>query len=86
MCGFQRTDANDRRTVAKNGNGRRMKRLGRYSGEIYSEEEVAKMQECGLIITDEQSEDEKYLSEKRKENLEHCKICFGCPMSAYRKW
>lgn len=60
-----------------------MKRLGRYSGKIYSEEEVAKMQECGLIITDEQSEDEKYILEKREENLKDCRGCFGCPISAY---
>ena len=60
-----------------------MKRLGRYSGKIYSEEEVAKMQECGLIITDEQSEDEKYILEKREENLKDCIGWFGCPISAY---
>lgn len=77
---------NNRWTIAEDGEGGRMKRLGKYSGKIYSEEEARTMEECGLIITDEQSEDKKYLLEKRKENLEHCKICLGCPMSAYRKW
>lgn len=63
-----------------------MKRLGKCSGKIYSEEEYSHMEECGVMITEEQSVDETYLSQKRKENLEDCKRCFGCPMSKYRKW
>lgn len=63
-----------------------MKRLGKYSGRIYSEDEKWEIEECSLIITDEQSEDEKYILEKREENLKDCRGCFGCPISAYWEW
>lgn len=32
-----------------------MKRLGKYSGRIYEENEVHTMKECGVCITDERS-------------------------------
>ena len=34
-----------------------MKRLGKYSGRIYEENEVHTMKECGVCITDEEAKD-----------------------------
>ena len=38
-----------------------MKRFGSFSGRIYEDNEVDKMQECGVCITDEQANDSDYI-------------------------
>ncbi|WP_099467785.1 hypothetical protein [Konateibacter massiliensis] len=57
-----------------------MKRLGMFSGKIYSEEDKT-MNECSLCITEKQANDNEYISKKKEENLSKCGGCFGCPMS-----
>ena len=58
-----------------------MKRLGKYSGKIYDESEVPGMTECGLMITDEQANDEEFLAEKMLKNFVVCSQCQGCVMA-----
>lgn len=57
-----------------------MKRLGKYSGRIYEENEAPSMKECGVIITDEQANDDKYIKSHHAKDLVDCLGCGGCPM------
>ena len=56
-----------------------MKRLGKFSGQIYEESEVKDMTECGVCITDEQSNDEEFIQKHHLKDLLDCVTCFGCP-------
>lgn len=56
-----------------------MKRLGKYSGKIYEENEADIMEECGVCITEEQAKDEKWISERHIKDLSKCLVCCGCP-------
>jgi hypothetical protein len=56
------------------------KRLGVYSGRIYSESDDYS-EECCKSLTDEQSNDEAWLSDQRLINSFKCMDCGGCPMA-----
>ena len=56
-----------------------MKRLGKFSGQIYEENEIKDMPECGVVITDEQANDEEFISKHHVKDLLDCVKCFGCP-------
>lgn len=56
-----------------------MKRLGKFSGKVYEESEVASMTECGVCITDEQANDEEFINKHHLQDLMDCVRCFGCP-------
>lgn len=57
-----------------------MKRLGKYSGRIYEEDEVSTMEECGTCITDEQAIDMEWISKHHINDLMKCVTCCGCPL------
>ena len=59
-----------------------MKRLGKFSGKIYEENEIDKMNECGISITDEQAKDEDFIKTHHAIDLAQCITCCGCPASA----
>lgn len=52
-----------------------MRRLGKYTGRIYTDDEIKEMQECGICIGDEESP-----SLSAKDRLD-CLACHGCPES-----
>ena len=56
-------------------------RLGKYSGKLYTEDEVKNMQECGVCISDEQANNEKWINEQHLHDLKDCIPCCGCPMA-----
>lgn len=56
-----------------------MKRLGKFSGQIYEWNEGRTMPECGTIISDEQANDEEFISKHHVKDLLDCVKCFGCP-------
>lgn len=58
-----------------------MLRLGKWDGKIYTEEEVDTMNQCGVCITEEQSQDEDFIKNKHVNDLLECCQCFGCPKS-----
>ncbi len=58
-----------------------MKRLGKFSGRMYEENEAEKMEECGVCISDEQANDEEWISNRHLKDLMDCVKCFGCPMA-----
>lgn len=57
-----------------------MKRLGKYSGKIYKEDEVSTMEECGVCITDEQANDEQWIKSRHARDIVDCLGCGGCSM------
>lgn len=57
-----------------------MKRLGKYSGQVYEENEIYAMEECGVCITDDQSKNKDWISKHHANDLMDCIICCGCPM------
>lgn len=61
-----------------------MKRLGKYSGRVYEENEMHTIEECGVCITDDQSIDEDWISKHHTNDLMDCITCYGCPMSQRR--
>lgn len=58
-----------------------MKRLGKYSGGIYEENEVHTMEECGVCITDKQAKDEEWVSKHHVDDLMECITCCGCSLA-----
>ena len=58
-----------------------MKRLGKYSGKIYKDDEIKTMEECGICITDEQAADQEFISTHHLRDLLECAGCIGCPLS-----
>lgn len=59
------------------------KRLGLYSGLIYSEYDDYSS-ECCKVLTEEQSVDEAWLEDQRLINSFKCMSCRGCPASQQR--
>lgn len=57
-----------------------MKRMGKLSGKIYSDEEIKTMPECGIPISDEQAKDPKFIRTLHILKSLDCKFCRGCPM------
>lgn len=57
-----------------------MKRLGKYSGKVYEENEIPNMEECGIIITDDQSKDERWIKNHHAFDLAKCVGCKRCPL------
>lgn len=60
-----------------------MKRLGKYTGKIYTEDKIFNMEECGVCITDEQAEDEEWISIHHLSDLIECIKCCGCPTAQF---
>ena len=59
-----------------------MKRLGKFSGKIYDESyDIDLIEECCLLISDEQAENEEFIRSQRVKNLLICAQCYGCPRS-----
>ena len=58
-----------------------MKRLGKFSGKIYNEEEIKNMEECGLCISDSEANDEMFIQNRHIKDLKDCLKCFSCPLS-----
>ena len=67
-----------------------MKYLGKFTGKLYSLEEKQSglILECALQLSDDEAENEEYLSERIAQNLIDCLICTssnigaqGCPFS-----
>lgn len=60
-----------------------MKRLGKFTGEIYTEEDYKshKIHECCLLITDEQSKDKVFIKNTYERLHKDCGSCLGCPTS-----
>lgn len=56
-----------------------MKYLGKYTGKVY--EDKTEMEECGVIITDEQSKDEQWCQQHHLTDLLDCVTCGGCPVA-----
>lgn len=57
-----------------------MKRLGMYSGHVYSEDEVADMQECGRFISDAEANNFDAIFARHMNDLLECAKCgFSCP-------
>ena len=57
-------------------------RLGKFSGKIYKgEREIATMQECGVVITEEHANDEEWIQEHHLDDLRDCIRCCGCPVA-----
>lgn len=57
-----------------------MKRLGKLSGKIYSDEEIKSMPECGISVTDEQANDLEYIRMMHVLKSLDCEFCRGCPL------
>lgn len=57
-----------------------MKRLGKLTGRIYEENEIHDMEECGICITDEQANNEKWIKQHHAKDLADCANCRGCPL------
>lgn len=56
-----------------------IKRLGKYTGKIYENDEVLNMQECGTIISDLVSEAElEYLRSRNRIDCLFCPTGPGC--------
>lgn len=56
-----------------------MKRLGLFTGRIYEEGcDVNNIEECCVLVSDEQIVDKIFVEKKRQE---HCCGCHGCPSS-----
>lgn len=55
-----------------------MKRLGKFSGKIYKDDEIKDMEECSVMIADDESEGS--LTFLRSRNKIDCLLCRGCPM------
>lgn len=58
-------------------------RLGKYkySGKLYTKDEVKNMQKCRLCISDEQANNEEWINERHLQDLKECLTCCGCPMA-----
>ena len=60
-----------------------MKRLGKYSGRIYTEDDfyAGVIEECCTLITDDKVSDERWIKDKHVKDLLDCVKCSGCPLS-----
>ena len=60
-----------------------MKRLGCFTGKIYTQEnfELHKIEECARCISDEQANDENFIKTTYERIHKNCEFCIGCPES-----
>jgi len=66
-----------------------MKRLGKYTGTIYSEDyDFRNCPECCLVISEEEANDENFINERKAKNRLNCVMCVAsnspfkpCPAS-----
>ena len=58
-------------------------RLGKYkySGKLYTIDEVKNMQKCRLCISNERANNEERINEQHLHDLKECLTCCGCPMA-----
>ena len=63
-----------------------MKRLGAFSGKIYTEEDFKShnINECCRVISDEESKNEQFIKNTYTKIHENCSDCQGCPESMKR--
>lgn len=57
-----------------------MKRMGKLSGKIYSDDEIKTMPECGIYLTDEQANEPEYIRSLHAVKSIDCELCRGCPL------
>lgn len=58
-----------------------MKRLGKFSGKIYDEDDIEYMLECCRIIPDDKINDKGYIDDMHIKDLLFCEQCMSCPRS-----
>lgn len=58
-----------------------MKRLGMFSGNIYTVEEFYTVEECCVCLSEEMENDKEFLEQLKTTNKVKCLSCFGCPKS-----
>ena len=56
-------------------------RLGKFTGNIYKNDEIKSMEECGVVISEEQASSEEWIKKHHARDLVDCCECFGCPAS-----
>lgn len=57
-----------------------MKRLGKYTGKIYDDDYNFEMcPECCVCISDEDADNEDFVSERHSKDLIGCVSCMGSP-------
>jgi len=58
-----------------------MKRLGRFTGKVYSQEDYDGdiIKECCLLISDEQASDEDFIRKQHLKDIIVCSSCLGLP-------
>lgn len=57
-----------------------MKRMGKFSGKVYSDEEIKTMPECGIQLTDNQANNPEYVRILHSIKSIDCELCRGCPL------
>lgn len=63
-----------------------MKRLGKYTGTIYGDDYVfSNFPECCTMISDEQADNEEFISKHHINDLKDCLTCCGCPAASGRR-
>lgn len=70
----------DHEWIQKKRRMKNMKRMGKLSGKIYSDDEIKNMPECGIPLTDEQANDHEYIQTIHKAKSKDCEFCRGCPL------
>jgi len=55
-----------------------MKRLGRFTGKVYNEQEALRIEECCDVISDAQANNKAWLESKHKKDFEKCRECMSC--------
>ncbi len=55
-----------------------MKRIGRFTGKIYDEKEVLRINECCDVISDAQANNSEWVKERHKEYMVKCSKCMSC--------
>ena len=57
-----------------------MKRLGKFTGKIYSDDyDFSNCPECCILISDDIASDKEKVNEKHLDSIKDCVMCFGCP-------
>ena len=54
-------------------------RLGKLTGTIYRDDEIDNMRECGIMLTEEQANDELYIKLQHLKYIDDCISCCSCP-------
>lgn len=58
-----------------------MKRLGKFSGKTYNEDEIENMNECSVMLSDSEVDNEDFIAERHLNDLKQCLLCIGCPLA-----